>query len=112
MVTQEAPLCFKCGDHAHWTRNCGEVQIQRSKREASNRFAAIQERFKGRQEGNTSYAEALARNRSQSRGRSKGRKPTPLGYQRVENPDLADRVLNLEIQMSQIHKMVLEIGNR
>ena len=42
IVTQETPLCFKCGDHAHWARDCGEVQIQRSKREATNRFAVIQ----------------------------------------------------------------------
>src|SRR2546428_7909823 len=86
IVTQDTAVCFKCGGHSYWARDCEEVHMQRSRKEESSKYMTLQERFKKKQEGNITYAEALKRNRSQSRGRSQGRRPTPLGWEKVVAP--------------------------
>ena len=35
-----------------------------------------------------------------------------MGYERTVNPDLEERILNLEIQMSKVQQLVLEIANK
>ena len=52
VVTQDSAVCFKCGGPSHWARDCGEVKIIRIKKEADNKFASLQRRFKEKHEGN------------------------------------------------------------
>src|SRR3982751_3822101 len=79
VVTEQTPSCFRCGDIEHLSYECNERRISKEKQAAIERFAVVQNKFSYRHGKESSYAEALKRNRSQSKPRRQeyaDKKPT------------------------------------
>src|SRR3954467_3924087 len=114
MVTEHTPICFRCGDMEHLSFECTERRINKEKQAAIKRFTAIQDKFSNRHGEDSSYAEALKRNRSQSRSRpSQGALRNPKeGDKKDRAGGLEDRVLNLEIRMTEMQNLLMEIANK
>lgn len=110
-VTEHAPSCFRCGDSTHLSYECAERRVNREKQAAIERFAAVQNKFSNRHGKGSSYAEALKRNRSQSRIPQQRVVDKPVARTTDETP-IEDRILNLEIKMTSMHNLLMKIADK
>jgi hypothetical protein len=110
-VTKHTPLCYRCGTNTHLSYECTERRVSKEKQAAIERFTAIQSKFSNCHGEKSSYAEALKRNRSQSRKPSKDKERARTNPSNKETP-MEDRILNLEIKMTTMHNLLMRIANK
>jgi hypothetical protein len=112
LVTEHAPVCYRCGDSTHLSYECAERRVGIEKQAAIERFAAVQEKFSNRHGEKSSYAEALKRNTSRNRRSRQEASDTATVNKTNKETPMEDRILDLEIKMTTMQNLLMKIADK